>query len=74
MSIKSLHTLIKSVAILLWLDFAVTIVALILNHSFWSMMPIIAHNYPQNWLGWELTIAVILSFCSSILKLIMRNN
>lgn len=69
MSIKVLHTLVKSVAVLLWVSFVVAIIVLILNHRFWSMMPIIAHNYPQNWLGWELIIAVILSFCSPIIKI-----
>lgn len=74
MSFKILHTLVKTVVILLWMIFVVTIVVLILNHNFWSMMPIIAHNQAQNWLGWDLIIAVVLSLCSPILKMVTRRN
>lgn len=74
MSLKTLHTLVKIAAILLWLIFAVAIIVLILNHNFWSMMPIIAHNRVQNWLGWDLIIAVVLSLCSPILKMMARSN
>lgn len=74
MSFKILHTLVKTVVILLWMIFVVTIVVLILNHNFWSMMPIIADNQAQNWLGWDLIIAVVLSLCSPILKMVTRRN
>lgn len=74
MLFKTLHTIVKMTAILLWLIFAVAIIVLILNHNFWNMMPIIAHNQAQNWLGWELIFAVVLSLCSPILKKIARGN
>ena len=51
MSVKSLYTLVKIIAIILWFIFVVTVVVLIFNHNFWSMMPIISHNHVQNWLG-----------------------
>lgn len=64
----------KSLAIILWLVFVITIVVFILNHSFWNMMPIIAHNRVQNWLGWDLVFAIILSICSPILKSMVKSN
>ena len=73
MSVKSLYTLVKIIAIILWFIFVVTVVVLIFNHNFWSMMPIISHNHVQNWLGWDLIIAGILTLCSPILKLIAKN-
>lgn len=73
MSIRSLHIMFKSLAIILWLVFVITIVVLILNHSFWNTMPIIARNRVQNWLGWDLVFAIILSICSPVLKSMVKS-
>lgn len=70
--IIKLHKVVKILAILLWLIAVVVITVAIMNHSFWSLMPIIAYNHVQNYLGWIVVIALILSVCSPILKLIVK--
>lgn len=64
MTFNTLHKLVKWTAIILWL-----IAAAVKNHTFWSLTPIIAHNRIQNYLGWIIAIAFILSVCSPIINL-----
>lgn len=68
---KSLYKAVKLLAIVLWLVFIITIVVATLNNHIWDLMPIIAHNHIQNWLGWDLVLAVIASVCSFILRLMV---
>ncbi len=63
MSIKGLHTLIKSAAILLWLGFAVAIVVLILNHSF---LEYDANHCSQSF---SKLVGVGIDYCSDIIAL-----
>lgn len=53
---------------------AILILAIaIINHQFWSLMPIIAYNHVQNYLGWIIVIAFALTICSLILKIFLEN-
>lgn len=70
MTLKNLHRIIKYTAIFLWLLAIIIIAVAIANHSFWSLTPIIAHNRIQNYLGWIVATAFVLSVCSPIIKLI----
>lgn len=69
MTFNTLHKLVKWTAIILWLIAAIIIAVAVKNHTFWSLTPIIAHNRIQNYLGWIIVIAFILSVCSPIINL-----
>lgn len=68
--IKAFQKLTAVVAIVLWITVIVVIVIAIAKHQFWNLTPLIAHNRPQNYVGWMVIIAFICSVVSPILKLI----
>lgn len=70
---KDLYKISKWSSILLWLIVIIISAHAIFNHTFWNMMPIIAHNHIQNLLGWLVTIAVVLSVITPFLKLIGKD-
>lgn len=72
--IKSFKILTAGMAIILWAATIAVIAIAISKHQFWNLTPIIAHNWPQNYLGWMVTAAFICSIASPILKLIDENS
>lgn len=74
MTLNNLHKAVKTIAILLWLIAIIIIAVAIIKHSIWNLMPIITHNHVQNYLGWIIVIAFILSICSPIIKIIAKPN
>ncbi len=68
MKLNTLHLFVKLAAIVMWLATIISIVIAIQHHQFWQLMPIIAHNRVQNYLGWLVTGAVLLSIYSFSLK------
>lgn len=73
MTLRSLHKTVKIVAILLWIIAILILAIAIINHQFWSLMPIIAYNYVQNYLGWIIVTAFALTICGLILKIFLEN-
>lgn len=73
MIFSNLHKIIRTIAILLWLTALILVIVAASNHQFWSLTPLIAHNRPQNFLGWIITIAFIFTVCSPILKRIAES-
>ncbi|CAH1854602.1 hypothetical protein [Convivina praedatoris] len=55
-------------AITSWLLALFTLIQAYLTDNLLSLLPIYAYNSPQGRLGWSLTVAIILSILSFILK------
>lgn len=68
--IKIIQKVTTAVAIILWIAVVVVIAIAIAKHQFWNLTPIIAHNRPQNCVGWMIVVAFICSVVSPSLKLI----
>ncbi|MBB1079756.1 hypothetical protein H5S09_07500 [Limosilactobacillus sp. STM2_1] len=70
MSLAQLHKIIKLAAIILWLVAIALVIVAIIKHQFWKLMPIIAYNRPQNYLGWIISFALACTIASPLIKLI----
>lgn len=68
--IKTFQRVTAIVAVVLWIAVILVFAIAIAKHQFWSLAPIIAHNRPQNYVGWMVTIAFVCSIISPILRLI----
>ncbi|CAH1852676.1 hypothetical protein [Convivina intestini] len=55
-------------AITSWLLASFTLIQAYLTQNLLSLLPIYAHNSPQGPLGWSLTVAIIFSILSIVLK------
>lgn len=66
---KTIHNLVKWIAIVLWIIIIAIVAYKIGNHTFWSLAPIIAHNHVQNYLGWLVILAFIFSIATPFLGL-----
>lgn len=67
-SLVQLHKIFKLAAIILWAIAVILIIAAVINHQFWNLMPIIAYNRPQNYLGWIISLAFACTIVSPIIK------
>lgn len=68
--IKKLQKLTFAIAVVLWIAVILVIAIAINRHQFWQITPFIAHNKPQNFVGWLITIAFICTVVSPILRLV----
>lgn len=55
-------------AITSWLLASFTLIQAYLTDNLLSLLPIYAYNSPQGLLGWSLTVAIIFSILSIVLK------
>lgn len=69
---SKLHTIVKVLAIILWIITIAVIAYTIHNHTFWNMIPIIAHNHIQNYLGWLVVLSVVFTAATPITGLFMK--
>ena len=68
MKFQSVHSILKLLAVLLWIIILIVIVISIVHHNFWSLTPIFAYNRPQGLLGWGICLAIVLSVIALITK------
>lgn len=56
-------------AIILWIASIAVLVIAGMQHKLLGLLPIIAYNRPQNFVGWMVTFAVIFTFIRIFLNL-----
>lgn len=71
---KKVQKTTKILAIILWILSVAVLVIAGMQHRLLSLLPIIAYNRPQNFVGWMVVFAVVLSLVSVFLRLFVEKD